>query len=117
MPVAVGQQYAALDNGSADAVNAFTTDPQLRTDDYEVLADPQLLFGSQNVVMTVDAGKLEVVDQEKFLAVVDAVNSKLTQDVIVDLNAAVTGGQSDVEVARSFLRDRGLLQPIRLGTG
>ena len=58
VPVPVGQQYAALDGGTADAVDAFTTDPQLVGDDYEVLADPELLFGSQNVVMTVDSGKL-----------------------------------------------------------
>ena len=90
-------------------MDAFTTDPQLLTDDYEVLADPQLLFGSQNVVMTVDSGKLKVVGERKFLAVVDAVNSRLTQDVIVGLNAAVTGGRTDADVARQFLRDEGLL--------
>jgi osmoprotectant transport system substrate-binding protein len=113
--VPVGQQYAALDSGTADAVDAFTTDPQLVGDDYAVLADPELLFGSQNVVMTVDSGKLEVVGQQKFLAVVDAVNRSLTQDAIVGLNAAVTNGQSDVEVARRYLRDAGLLEPIRPG--
>jgi glycine betaine/choline ABC-type transport system substrate-binding protein len=115
VPVPVGQQYAALDSGTADAVDAFTTDPQLVGDDYEVLADPELLFGSQNVVMTVDSAKLDVVGKEKFLAVVDAVNRSLTQDAIVDLNAAVTNGQSDVEVARRYLRDAGLLEPNRTG--
>jgi glycine betaine/choline ABC-type transport system substrate-binding protein len=80
-----------------------------------VLADPQLLFGSQNVVMTVDSDKLEVVGREKFLAVVDAVNSRLTQDVIVGLNAAVTNGGADTDVARRFLQEQGLLEPIRLG--
>lgn len=117
VPVPVGQQYAALDGGAADAVNAFTTDPQLRGDDYTVLSDPQLLFGSQNVVMTVDAGKLKVVGEQKFLAVVDAVNARLTQDAIVELNAAVTDGRTDVDVARQFLRDSGLLEPIRPGNG
>jgi osmoprotectant transport system substrate-binding protein len=115
VPVPVGQQYAALDSGTADAVDAFTTDPQLVGDEYEVLADPELLFGSQNVVMTVDSGKLEVVGEQKFLAVVDAVNRSLTQKSIVDLNAAVTSGQPDVEVARRYLRDAGLLQPHRSG--
>jgi osmoprotectant transport system substrate-binding protein len=115
VPVPLGQQYAALDNGTADAVDAFTTDPQLRTDDYEVLADPQRLFGSQNVVMTVDSGKLKAVGERKFLAVVDAVNIRLTQDIIVGMNAAVTNGRADADVARQFLRDEGLLMPIRLG--
>ena len=115
VPVPVGQQYAALDRGTADAVDAFTTDPQLVGDEYEVLADPELLFGSQNVVMTVDSGKLQVVGEQKFLAVVDTVNRSLTQKSIVDLNAAVTSGQPDVEVARRYLRDAGLLQPYRSG--
>ena len=114
VPVPVGQQYTALDGGTADAVDAFTTDPQLLADDYEVLADPQLLFGSQNVVMTVDSTKLRTVGERKFLAVVDAVNNRLTQDVIVGLNAAVTNGRTDTDVARQFLRDEGLLVPLRL---
>ena len=114
VPVPVGQQYTALDGGVADAVDAFTTDPQLLADDYEVLADPQLLFGSQNVVMTVDSTKLRTVGERKFLAVVDAVNNRLTQDMIVGLNAAVTGGRPDTDVARQFLRDEGLLVPLRL---
>ncbi len=117
VPIPLGEQYAALDAGTADAVDAYTTDPQLQGDDYTVLADPELLFGSQNVVMTVDSAKLEVVGRERFLAVVDAVNSRLTQDVIVDLNAAVTDGRTDADVARRFLEDQGLLEPLRVGAG
>ena len=56
-PFALGAQYAALDNGDADAVDAFTTDPQLETGDYTLLDDPELLFGSQNVVMVVERGQ------------------------------------------------------------
>ncbi len=55
--VRAGAQYAALDNGDADAVNAFTTDPQLETGKYTLLEDPELLFGSQNVVMVVGQGQ------------------------------------------------------------
>ncbi len=117
VPIPLGEQYAALDAGTADAVDAYTTDPQLQGDDYTVLADPELLFGSQNVVMTVDSAKLEVVGRDRFLAVVDAVNGRLTQDVIVDLNAAVTDGRTDADVARRFLQEQGLLEPIRLGAG
>jgi osmoprotectant transport system substrate-binding protein len=114
VPVPLGEQYAALDAGTVDAVDAFTTDPQLVGDDYEVLQDPQLLFGSQNVVMTVDSSKLQVVGEQKFLAVVDAVNARLRQDVIISMNAAVTNGESEVDVAQRFLRDEGLLEPLRI---
>jgi osmoprotectant transport system substrate-binding protein len=111
-PVTLGQQYEALDQGKVDAVNAFTTDPQLRSGSYQVLDDPQLLFGSQNVVMVVGEDELERVGQETFLRVVDAVNGLLTQDVMVDLNAAVTEGQDEAAVAERFLGENGLTEPI-----
>ncbi len=111
-PVTLGEQYETLDDGEVEAVNAFTTDPQLLTGDYEVLEDPELLFGSQNVVMVVGQEELERVGQETFLEVVDSVNALLTQDVMIDLNAAVTEGQDEVDVANRFLRDAGLLAPI-----
>jgi glycine betaine/choline ABC-type transport system substrate-binding protein len=111
-PVPVGRQYQALDSGRADAVDAFTTDPQLREGDYQVLEDPELLFGSQNVVMVVGSDELERVGKQTFLEVVDTVNGLLTQDQMVSLNAAVTSGQDEEDVANAFLRQAGLLTPI-----
>jgi osmoprotectant transport system substrate-binding protein len=111
-PVTLGQQYEALDQGTVEAVNAFTTDPQLRSGSYQVLEDPELLFGSQNVVMVVGEDELERVGQETFLRVVDAVNGLLTQDVMVGLNADVTEGQDEVAVAERFLDENGLSEPI-----
>ena len=75
--------------------------------DYQVLDDPELLFGSQNVVMVVGDDELERVGQETFLEVVDSVNRLLTQDVMVDLNAVVTEGQDEADVAERFLREAG----------
>jgi glycine betaine/choline ABC-type transport system substrate-binding protein len=112
-PIALGAQYAALDNGDADAIDAFTTDPQLRDGDYVLLEDPERLFGAQNVVMVVSEDKLESIDAEAFLRVVDAVNSQLTEDAMVEMNAEVTEGSDDGEVARRFLRGVGLMQPLR----
>jgi osmoprotectant transport system substrate-binding protein len=111
-PVTLGAQYTALDEGDVDAANVFTTDPQLESGDYTVLEDPEALFGSQNAVMVVDADKLDSVGQEQFLRVVEAVNRLLTTDVIVGLNKAVNDGGDDGEVARSFLRSKGLLEPL-----
>lgn len=113
-PIEVGRQYAALDDALVQAVNAFTTDPQLRSGTYTVLKDPRLLFGSQNVVMTVREDKLESVGGKKFLAVVSAVNRRLTQTDMVDMNAEVTDGERDEDVARRFLRDAGLMEPMQL---
>ena len=110
VPTTLGEQYTALDTGQVDAANVFSTDAQLAGGDYQVLEDPEKLFGSQNAVLVVDEGKLERMGRENFLRVVDEVSSRLTPDAILEMNAAVSGGQSEVEVARRFLTDRGLLR-------
>jgi osmoprotectant transport system substrate-binding protein len=112
-PLELGQQYAALDDGTAQAVDAFTTDPQLEGGGYRLLEDPELLFGSHNVVMVVGKDDLERVDARAFLRVVDTVNSELTEEAMVRMNAEVTEGRSDEVVAREFLRSVGLDRPIR----
>jgi osmoprotectant transport system substrate-binding protein len=112
-PVELGQQYAALDAGQAQAIDAFTTDPQLDAGAYTLLDDPELLFGSQNVVMVVGKDKLDSIDADAFLNVVDTVNEALDEDAMVRMNAQVTDGASDEKVAAEFLRSVGLDEPIR----
>lgn len=114
-PIELGQQYAALDDGEVDVVDAFTTDPQLGTGRYELLDDPELLFGSQNVVMVVGQDKLDRIDAEAFLRVVDAVNAELTEEAMVEMNAEVTEGRDEATVARDYLRGVGLMQPLGRG--
>ena len=63
--------------------------------------------------MVVGEEKLDTdVDADKFLAVVNAVNRSLTEDAIVAMNAAVTDGQDDADVATGFLRDAGMMKPL-----
>jgi len=114
VPLELGSQYAALDDGDADAVDAFTTDPQLEDGGYVLLEDPERLFGSQNVAMVVGQDKLDSIDAEAFMTVVDAVNAELTEDAMVAMNAQVTAGKDDEDVARAFLRDAGLTTPLDL---
>ncbi|GAA1925506.1 glycine betaine ABC transporter substrate-binding protein [Nocardioides hwasunensis] len=113
VPAELGEQYAMLDDGDAQAVDAFTTDPQLSGGKYTLLEDPELLFGSQNVVMVVDEDKLASIDSEAFMNVIDTVNSELSEDAMVEMNAEVTDGRSESDVARSFLRRVGLMTPLR----
>lgn len=42
--------YQALDGNAADAVDGFSTDPQLLSGKYVTLQDPKNIFGSQYVV-------------------------------------------------------------------
>lgn len=108
-PVALGAQYTALDEGDADAVNVFTTDPQLADGDYEVLEDPERLFGSQQAALVVDSEKLERVGDKRFLEIIADTNRRLSRDVILELNQAVASGQDEVEVATRFLRQAGII--------
>lgn len=111
--VPLGEQYAALDAGEVDAVDAYTTDPALGDGDYVLLEDPEQLFGAQNVALAVSQDKLERIDSDRFLQIVAAVNDELTEDVVIALNGEITDGRDEADVAREFLRDVGLATPLR----
>lgn len=107
--VSIGDFYSLLDKGQADAIAAFTTDPQLNSRKYVVLKDPEFIFGFQNVGLV---AKQSVVKAEgpAFMQTINKVNSLLTQKAIIALNAAVELDQkSPASVAKSFLKANRLL--------
>ena len=111
VPVAVDARFVALDEGDVDVANVFSTDPQLASGDYRILEDTQRLFGYQHVVLLVNEEMLNSLGGDKFMSVVNAVNSELTQATIQELNGAVDLDQRDpADVARQFLRERGLVK-------
>jgi osmoprotectant transport system substrate-binding protein len=110
-PVAIGAQYTALDKGDVDAANVFSTDGQLATGDYTVLEDTKRLFGYQHVALVIDDGKLERLGGQRFMRVIDAVNSRLTGDQMIAMNRAVDIDKVNVTtVSQRFLRQNGLLR-------
>jgi osmoprotectant transport system substrate-binding protein len=101
--LALGIQYQALDNGSVDAVDVFTTDPQLASGKYTVLKDPKNIFGFQNIALVINKDKLDVCPN--VLQVVNGVNRLLTNAAIISMNKAVAiDKQSAADVARQFLQ-------------
>lgn len=109
--LAIGAQYTALDEGDVEAANVFSTDPQLSTGDYRILEDPKRVFGYQHVALVIDQKKLDRLGGDKFMDVIDDLNSRLTQDTVISLNRAVAlDGQSEAAVAERFLRQNGLLK-------
>jgi osmoprotectant transport system substrate-binding protein len=103
VPLAIGITYQALDRGQVDVVTAFTTDPQLTTGKYTVLADPKKVFGFQNVAPVV---KQSVVKAEgpAFVQTINSVSKLLTIPAVQKMNAAVSlEQQSPATVARQFL--------------
>jgi osmoprotectant transport system substrate-binding protein len=109
VPLASGLFYNALDNGQVQVSDVFTTDPQLSTGKYVVLADPKHEFGFQNVAPVV---KQSVVTAEgpAFTQTLNAVDAALTTKAIIAMNAAVAlDKQTPTSVAHAFLKANGLL--------
>jgi osmoprotectant transport system substrate-binding protein len=103
-PVSIGDFYSLLDNGQANAIAGFTTDPQLQSGKYVALKDPKFIFGFQNVGLVV---KQSVVNAEgpDFLKTINKVNSLLTQTVIIKLDAAAELDKvSPAVIAKKFLK-------------
>jgi osmoprotectant transport system substrate-binding protein len=105
--LALGLQYQALDSGAVDAIDVFTTDPQLASGKYTVLKDPKNIFGFQNIALVIDKSKLKACPQA--LTVVNKVNKLLTTPAIIAMNKAVAlDKQQPGPVAASFLKANGM---------
>jgi osmoprotectant transport system substrate-binding protein len=101
--LALGIQYQALDSGAVNAIDVFTTDPQLASGKYTVLKDPKNIFGFQNLALVINKSKLSVCPD--VLTVVNRVNKLLTAPAIIAMNKAVAiDKQPAAVVAAAFLK-------------
>ena len=108
LSVQSGTQYQALDQGAAQAANAFSTDYQLTSGKYTVLQDPQGVFGFQYVAPIV---KQDVLAQQgpEFAATCNWVSSLLSTKAIQALNQQAQGnGANPGAIAQQFLAANGL---------
>jgi osmoprotectant transport system substrate-binding protein len=108
--LAQGITYQALDDGSVDTINVFSTDAQLASGKYVVLEDPEGVFGYQHVALVIDQAKLEELGGDEFMDIINQVNALLTNDAIIAMNKAVViDQQNEADVARDFLAANGLV--------
>jgi osmoprotectant transport system substrate-binding protein len=108
VPLAVGDQYTALDLKTVQAAYVNT----LATGDYRVLGDPQKIFGFGNIVPVITQ---QAVAEEgpAFAATIERVDRTLTLATMRELNNAVSvANLSPVTVALQYLETRGLLAPL-----
>jgi osmoprotectant transport system substrate-binding protein len=111
-PLAVGDQYAALDAGTVQAAYVNTTDGELATGDYRVLADPQNIFGFGNIVPVITQQALAE-EGPAFAATIERVDRTLTLSAMRELNNAVSvANLPPASVALQYLQTRGLLNPL-----
>lgn len=109
IPIALDATYNALFEGDVDVANVFSTDAQLESGDYRILEDPERLFGYQHVALVIDDEKLDALNGDRFMDVINSVNKELTQRAMIRMNGAVDIDERDpTDVAAQFLRDRGL---------
>jgi osmoprotectant transport system substrate-binding protein len=107
-PLTIGLPYQGLDQGKIQAADVFTTDGQLTSGKYTVLADPKNIFGFQNVALVVSQ-KVLAKEGPQFEATINSVSSKLTTPAVQAMNKAVVLDKQDAAtVAKAFLKANGL---------
>jgi osmoprotectant transport system substrate-binding protein len=108
-PLDIGAQYTALERGTVQAAYVTTTDGQLSNRAFQLLRDPQSVFGVGNVVPVVSQ-KVLAAEGPDFAATIDRVSRLLTLRVMRQLNADVDiYNQDPAAVARQFLQAHGLV--------
>ena len=110
VPLAIGLRYQALDSGKVDVIAGFTTEGQLvDKSKYQTLADPENIFGKQNITPVVNK-KVLAKEGPGFTQTINAVTSKLTNEALQKMNGAVDlDKQKPADVAKKFLQANGLL--------
>jgi osmoprotectant transport system substrate-binding protein len=107
-PIAIELSYKALESGQVDVQNVFSTDGQLLSGKFKVLADPKHVFGFQNVAPVVRTTVLTA-EGPAFAETLNKVSALLTIKAIQQMNAAVSiDKQSATSVAKQFLAANGL---------
>lgn len=105
--LALGLQYEALDSGAVQAIDVFTTDPQLASGKYVVLKDPKNIFGYQNIALVVNKDRVNVCPS--LMSTVNKVNALLTTPAIIAMNKAVAiDHKQPATVAAAFLKANNL---------
>ncbi len=95
----------ALKNGQVQAANLFTTDPQVKANNFVVLSDPKHLFGAQNVIPLLRKDKVT----DTITTTLNAVSAKLDTSTLLSLvTKVVIDKQDPMAVSKQFLSGAGL---------
>ena len=108
--VAIGLRYKPIEDGQADCVYAFGTDPQIAKNNLVVITDDKGAFQGSAFqgIPVVSKAFLDGAPAE-FATTVNAVSAALTSDEVRAMNSAVDIDKEDPEaVAKAFLEAKGL---------
>jgi osmoprotectant transport system substrate-binding protein len=110
VPVDIALRHEVLTKGQADVSIVFTTDPQIRREEFVLLEDDKGMFPPYNstLVMRNEIAEQGGADLE---GVVTMVNEGLTAEAMQELNARVDlDKKTPEEVAGEYLSEEGLVQ-------
>lgn len=104
----IALKYEALKNDEVDVINAFTTDAQLAANHLTLLTDDGGFFETFLAGTVVRKDALE--KYPKLEETLKLMNGLISESEMQQMNYEVeVNGREDVEVAREFLRNKGLL--------
>ena len=109
--VDIGLRYRPVEQGQAQCVYAFGTDPKIAADDLVVLTDDKGKFqGAPYQGIPVVSQKFLDAAPAEFAATINKVSAALTSDEVRKMNASVDLKKEDPDVvAKAFLDAKGLL--------
>lgn len=97
---------SALKDGTVQVANIFSTDPNIESNDFVVLEDPENLYTSQNILPLIKSDKVTPEVEEALNSVSEALT---TENLTEALAAVVLDKQDPKTVAQQFLEDNGVL--------
>jgi osmoprotectant transport system substrate-binding protein len=108
-PVDIAQRHEVLTSGRADVSIVFTTDPQIKREDFVLLEDDKGMFPPYNSMLVV---RQEVADEAgaDLEEVITKVQEGLTDEAMQELNARVDLDKKDPQqVAQEYLTESGYI--------
>jgi len=110
-PVDIALRHEVLTKGQADASIVFTTDPQIKRENFVLLEDDKSMFPPYNSTLLVRNQIAEGSAGQNMQDVVEQVQEGLTAEVMQELNARVDLDKKTPEqVAGEYLRESGLVK-------
>ena len=104
----------ALNGKAIDVAELCSTQPAIAQFGFVVLEDDKQTQPAENIAPIVRNDYLAKVDEAAFRKLLDDVSVKMTTEELTRLGVAVAVDQQDIaDVARQWLTDQGLLQPIQ----
>ena len=104
----IGLKYQAADAGEVDVINIFSTDGRLKEFDMTVLEDDKNFFPSYYCATLIRQDTLDLYPE--LTPVLEMMTGIIDNDEMTDMNYQVEIGRKEPgDVARAFLKDRGLL--------